>query len=298
MSEKKGTYVWRLKMMHPGMAKLCRETENDTIWKSYVQNCQNTCRCRLATGRKSRGLTHCYCGKTTRPAGRCSTEERWVMIVIKPSSTDSDHEKGWNVIIIIIRRVAAAHLDHMRHVGAHQDRSHLAQVLSPHCHRQDRGRGVFGSHRTAPGYRLRQRRARPGHCGEWSQHSPEGDRFVTHSCRGTMSSCTRWADSIFPSSGTFFLPRDQAFDRPKKETNYEGLAYLGEYHLTWAACQANETIYNLLLEQGAGKLTLNSFINTSIQYMSIMSSYSRSQRSRHLRQQCAAHGRDLQQDGK
>ncbi len=52
--------------------------------------------------------------------------------------------------------------------------------------------------------------------------------------------------------GTFFLPRDQLLrPRPKKETNYEGLAYLGEYHLAWAACTDNETIYNLLLEKGA-----------------------------------------------
>lgn len=64
------------------------------------------------------------------------------------------------------------------------------------------------------------------------------------------------------TSGTFYLPRDQAFDRPSKETNYEGLAYLGEYHLAWAACQANETLYNLLLEQGADPDAQDSFGNT------------------------------------
>ena len=47
--------------------------------------------------------------------------------------------------------------------------------------------------------------------------------------------------------GIFFLPRDQQHDRPTKTTNYEGLAYLGGYALAWAACLANETIYNILL---------------------------------------------------
>jgi len=62
--------------------------------------------------------------------------------------------------------------------------------------------------------------------------------------------------------GTFFLPRDQAFEKPRRETNYEGLAYLGEYHLAWAACQANETIYNLLLECGADPDAQDSFGNS------------------------------------
>ncbi|KOB77609.1 Transient receptor potential cation channel subfamily V member 6, partial [Operophtera brumata] len=35
------------------------------------------------------------------------------------------------------------------------------------------------------------------------------------------------------------------------KTNYEGLAYLGEYPLAWAACCANEAVYNLLLDSGA-----------------------------------------------
>ena len=41
-----------------------------------------------------------------------------------------------------------------------------------------------------------------------------------------------------------------------------GLAYLGEYHLAWAACQNNETIYNLLLEEGADPDAQDSFGNT------------------------------------
>ncbi|KAI4461982.1 transient receptor potential ion channel protein [Holotrichia oblita] len=51
--------------------------------------------------------------------------------------------------------------------------------------------------------------------------------------------------------GSFFLPRDQQRLRPTKHTDYEGLAYLGEYPLAWAACCANESVYNLLLDTGA-----------------------------------------------
>ncbi|CAH1154093.1 unnamed protein product [Phaedon cochleariae] len=51
--------------------------------------------------------------------------------------------------------------------------------------------------------------------------------------------------------GSFFLPRDQQKPRPAKHTEYEGLAYLGEYPLAWAACCANESVYNLLLDSGA-----------------------------------------------
>ena len=58
------------------------------------------------------------------------------------------------------------------------------------------------------------------------------------------------------------MPRDQSYDRPSKDTNYEGLAYLGDYHLAWAACQANETIYNLLLEKGADPDAQDGFGNT------------------------------------
>ncbi|ERL85467.1 hypothetical protein D910_02886 [Dendroctonus ponderosae] len=50
---------------------------------------------------------------------------------------------------------------------------------------------------------------------------------------------------------SFFLPRDQQKQRPAKHTDYEGLAYLGEYPLAWAACCANESVYNLLLDSGA-----------------------------------------------
>ena len=51
--------------------------------------------------------------------------------------------------------------------------------------------------------------------------------------------------------GVFFLPTDQQSDRPVVNTNYQGLAYMGEYPLTWSAFLCNEGIYNLLLEKGA-----------------------------------------------
>ncbi|KAI5632698.1 ion transport protein domain-containing protein [Phthorimaea operculella] len=51
--------------------------------------------------------------------------------------------------------------------------------------------------------------------------------------------------------GSFFLPRDQQKNPPARQTNYEGLAYLGEYPLAWAACCANEAVYNLLLDSDA-----------------------------------------------
>ncbi|KAF5290002.1 hypothetical protein FQR65_LT11668 [Abscondita terminalis] len=53
------------------------------------------------------------------------------------------------------------------------------------------------------------------------------------------------------ATGSFFLPRDQQRARRAKHTDYEGLAYLGEYPLAWAACCANESVYNLLLDNGA-----------------------------------------------
>jgi len=38
--------------------------------------------------------------------------------------------------------------------------------------------------------------------------------------------------------------------------NIQGLAYMGEYPLAWAACLGNETIYNLLLDQVNSTLRL------------------------------------------
>lgn len=52
-------------------------------------------------------------------------------------------------------------------------------------------------------------------------------------------------------AGSFFLPRDLQKTPPAKQTNYEGLAYFGEYPLAWAACLGNESAYNLLVDRGA-----------------------------------------------
>lgn len=61
--------------------------------------------------------------------------------------------------------------------------------------------------------------------------------------------------------GSFFLPRDQQRPRPARHTDYEALAYLGEYPLAWAACCANESVYNLLLESDAHPDMRDSFGN-------------------------------------
>ncbi|XP_065200513.1 transient receptor potential cation channel subfamily V member 6 isoform X2 [Planococcus citri] len=61
--------------------------------------------------------------------------------------------------------------------------------------------------------------------------------------------------------GSFFLPRDQQGRHPSRHTDYEGLAYLGEFPLSWSACCANETVYNLLLDNGANPDLQDSFGN-------------------------------------
>ena len=42
----------------------------------------------------------------------------------------------------------------------------------------------------------------------------------------------------------------------------QGLAYLGEYPLAWAACLCNETVYNLLVEEGADPDSQDTYGNT------------------------------------
>ncbi|XP_055912069.1 uncharacterized protein LOC129946068 [Eupeodes corollae] len=61
--------------------------------------------------------------------------------------------------------------------------------------------------------------------------------------------------------GSFFLPRDQQKSNPAKTTDYEGLAYMGEYPLAWSACCTNESVYNLLLDHGADPDAQDSFGN-------------------------------------
>ena len=61
--------------------------------------------------------------------------------------------------------------------------------------------------------------------------------------------------------GTFFLPKDQQRARPSRATDYEGLAYFGEYPLAWAACCNNESAYNLLVDRGADPNAQDSFGN-------------------------------------
>lgn len=46
-----------------------------------------------------------------------------------------------------------------------------------------------------------------------------------------------------------------------ENTDYEGLAYLGEYPLAWSACLGNETVYNKLLDYGADPNAQDSFGN-------------------------------------
>ncbi|XP_075985609.1 transient receptor potential cation channel subfamily V iav [Anticarsia gemmatalis] len=69
------------------------------------------------------------------------------------------------------------------------------------------------------------------------------------------------ADVMQRAIGSFFLPRDQQRVPPARQTNYEGLAYLGEYPLAWAACCANEAVYNLLCDSGADPDAQDSFGN-------------------------------------
>lgn len=70
-----------------------------------------------------------------------------------------------------------------------------------------------------------------------------------------------WFRYFVHNTGSFFLPRDQQRARPSKHTDYEGLAYLGEFPLAWAACCSNESVYNLLLDSGANPDAQDSFGN-------------------------------------
>ena len=45
------------------------------------------------------------------------------------------------------------------------------------------------------------------------------------------------------------------------KTDYEGLAYLGEYPLSWAACLGNEAVYNRLIDKGVSPDLQDSYGN-------------------------------------
>jgi transient receptor potential cation channel subfamily V member 6 len=49
--------------------------------------------------------------------------------------------------------------------------------------------------------------------------------------------------------------------KPAKNTDYEGLAYLGEFPLAWAACCNNESAYNLLIDNNANPDERDTFGN-------------------------------------
>lgn len=57
------------------------------------------------------------------------------------------------------------------------------------------------------------------------------------------------------------MPRDQQRARPSRVTDYEGLAYFGEYPISWAACCNNEAAYNLLIDRGADPNSQDTFGN-------------------------------------
>lgn len=50
--------------------------------------------------------------------------------------------------------------------------------------------------------------------------------------------------------------------RPPNSTDYEGLAYLGEYPLAWSACCNNEGVYNLLIDSDADPDLQDTFGNS------------------------------------
>ncbi|XP_064606487.1 transient receptor potential cation channel subfamily V member 5-like isoform X2 [Liolophura sinensis] len=64
------------------------------------------------------------------------------------------------------------------------------------------------------------------------------------------------------ATGQFFLPEDQKRGKKKKQTNYDGYAYYGEYPLAFACCFGNREMYDYLLDHGADPDYQDSFGNT------------------------------------
>jgi hypothetical protein len=109
---------------------------------------------------------------------------------------------------------------------------------------------------SAPGHRLQQQRASGRFSGGRRQCFAASDRYTCDCCNFDQKFVTR-----IIGAGSFFLPRDQQRMKPAKTTDYEGLAYLGEFPLAWAACCNNESAYNLLIDNDANPDERDTFGN-------------------------------------
>ncbi|KAK6183603.1 hypothetical protein SNE40_011050 [Patella caerulea] len=70
------------------------------------------------------------------------------------------------------------------------------------------------------------------------------------------------ADVNQRAMGDFFQPEDVKQGKDRKQTNYEGYAYYGEYPLSFAACFQHTDIYDYLIENGANPDNKDVFGNT------------------------------------
>ncbi|XP_050404943.1 transient receptor potential cation channel subfamily V member 6 isoform X2 [Patella vulgata] len=70
------------------------------------------------------------------------------------------------------------------------------------------------------------------------------------------------ADVNQRATGQFFQPEDVKHGKDRKQTNYEGYAYYGEYPLSFAACFQHTDIYDYLIEHGADPNNKDEFGNT------------------------------------
>ncbi|XP_050407567.1 transient receptor potential cation channel subfamily V member 6 [Patella vulgata] len=70
------------------------------------------------------------------------------------------------------------------------------------------------------------------------------------------------ADVNQRATGQFFQPEDVKQGKDRKQTNYEGYAYYGEYPLSFAACFQHTDIYDYLIEHGADPYNKDDFGNT------------------------------------
>ncbi|KAK6183600.1 hypothetical protein SNE40_011048 [Patella caerulea] len=70
------------------------------------------------------------------------------------------------------------------------------------------------------------------------------------------------ADVNQRATGEFFQPEDVKQGKDRKQTNYEGYAYYGEYPLSFAACFQHTDIYDYLIEHDANPNNKDEFGNT------------------------------------